>query len=161
MIPSEQRAANTTGLAEIADLVQYYNAVEGLYRQDNVYQIDDKVKDDFETKIVNLYSLILEYQAQSIRQLSSNVMLRNYRKTKAFWDGILANIRAAHLLCKERLDILDQHYLQQALAAQESRINLRQSEMLQRLDDLQKTGNETLRIVRGQCKQVSCYLEHD
>ena len=154
MIPSEQREANTAGLAEIADIVQYYNVVEMLHRHNTVCQKDDSSKLDFEAKIVDLYTLILEYQARTIRQLSGNVILRNYGKNKTTWNGLLSSIRKAHLLCKERLDILDQYQLQQNLEAQQTRIDLLQSELLQRLDHLQCTGDETLRVVRGQLKMT-------
>ena len=155
MIPSEQREANTAGLAEIADIVQYYNVVEMLHRQNTVCQTDDRSKLDLETKIVGLYTLILEYQARTIRQLSANVMVKNYGKNKATWNDLLSSIRKAHLLCKERLDILDEYQLQQTLGAQQTRIDLLQSELLQRLDHLQCTGDETLRVVRGQLKQTT------
>lgn len=149
MIPSQQRAANTTGLTEIADLIQYYNAVEHLYRQDTSHRMDANIMADFETKLTRLYSLILEYQAQTIRQLSANLLIKKYGKSREFWDNSLTSIRAAHALCKERLDFFDRSLLKRALEAQESRISARHSEMLQRLDIIQDTGNEILNLVRG------------
>lgn len=154
MIPSEQREANTAGLAEISDLVQYYHAVEVLYHQEVIHRIDRSTKIDFESKIVDLYTLILEYQARTIRQLSRNVILKSYGKTKSSWNDPLNSIQKAHLICKERIGILNQYRLQQALEAQESRVNNLQSILLQRLDELQFTGNETLRILRGQLNPI-------
>ena len=150
MIPSEQREANTAGLAEISDLVQYYHAIELLYRQEVIRRIDQGTKVDFESKIVDLYILILEYQARTIRQLSSNVITKSYGKTKASWNDTLSSIRKAHLVCKERLGILNQHRLHEALEAQKSRINLLQSTLMQRLDEVRYAGNQTLKLVRGQ-----------
>ena len=146
-------------MAEISDLVQYYHAVEVLYRQEVIHQIDHSTKVDFESKIVDLYVLILGYQARTIRQLSSNVITKSYGKTKASWNDTLSSIRKAHLVCKERLGILNQHRLHEALEAQKSRINLLQSILLQRLDELRYAGNETLRLVRGQLKRPLFYLE--
>ena len=154
MIPSEQREANTAGLAEITDIVQYYDVFEMLHRQNTVGQINDRSKLELEAKIVGLYALILEYQARTIRQLSANIVVKNYGKNKATWNNLLSSIRKAHLLCKERLDILDEYQLQQTLRAQRIRIDLLQSELLQRLDHLQCTGDETLRVVHGQPKQT-------
>lgn len=155
MVPSEQREANTAGLAEISDLIQYYHAVEVLYHQEVIHRIDRSTKIDFESKIVDLYTLILEYQARTIRQLSKNVILKSYGKTKASWNDPINSIQKAHLICKERMGILNQYRLQQALEAQESRVNNLQSILLQRLDEVQFTGNETLKVVRGQLKPTS------
>ena len=104
---------------------------------------------DFETKLTGLYSLILEYQAPTIRQLSANLLIKKYGKSKEFWGSSLTSIRAAHVLCKERLDFSDRSLLKRALEEQESRISARHSEMLQRLDIIQDTGNEILGLVRG------------
>ena len=146
-------------MVEISDLVQYYHAIEVLYRQEVIHRIDHNTKVDFESKIVDLYILILEYQARTIRQLSSNVITKSYGKTKGSWNDTLSSIRRAHLLCKERLGILNQHRLHEALEVQKSRINLLQSILLQRLDELRYAGNETLRLVRGQLKKPMLYLE--
>ena len=146
-------------MVEISDLVQYYHAIEVLYRQEVIHSIDHRTKLDFESKIVDLYVLILEYQARTIRQLSSNVITKSYGKTKASWNYTLSSIRKAHLVCKERLGILNQHRLHEALEAQKLRINLLQSILLQRLDELRYAGNETLRLVRGQLKKPMFYLE--
>ena len=155
LIPSEQRVANEAGLAEVAELIQYYHIVEIMYRNVSKDEIGTLIQAEFEAKIVDLYCLILEYQAQTIRQLSANILIRNYGKVKSTWEGLIISIRASHALCRERLNFLDGNRLQGALEAHESRINSRYTVLFQQLIDLQESGNETLRILRGQSDRRS------
>lgn len=130
-------------------MIQYYNVVEVLYREAFKDEISSQIQADFEAKLVDLYCLILEYQAQTIRQLSTNILIKSYGKTKSSWVRILDSIKESDILCKQRLDLLDRNRLRQTLETQESRINEQYSELFQRLINLQESGNETLRILRG------------
>lgn len=150
LLPGQQRLANTTGLAEVSDLVQYYNAVEVVSRMETEYKVDSEVRADLESRLVNLYSLILEYQARTICQLSKNVIAKAYGARKGTWDGIVSTIQAAHLRCKERIDILDRSRLMQTINLQNSRINMYSADLRQRLDSLRETATESLKILNGQ-----------
>jgi hypothetical protein len=89
VIPSKQRATQSKGLSDVADLIQHYYTVEKVYRGKRAADtIDQDFKDDFEDKLTMLYSQILEYQAQTICQISRNMPLRSF-SLPSRWESLV------------------------------------------------------------------------
>jgi N-terminal domain of NWD NACHT-NTPase len=106
VIPSKQRAAQSKGLSDVADLIQHYSTVEKVYRGKRAADtIDQDFKDDFEDKLTMLYSQILEYQAQTICQISRNVLLQSF-SLPSTWESLLAEIKNSDAVCKQKMGLL-------------------------------------------------------
>jgi hypothetical protein len=106
VIPSKQRAAHAKGLAEVADLIHYYSAVEKVYRGKILSNtIGQGFKDQFEANLTTLYSKILQFQAKTICQLSSNAFTQTFTLPST-WDGLISEIKISHASCMEKARLL-------------------------------------------------------
>ena len=147
--PSEQRAANVAGLEEISDLIQYYNAVAIAHRQEDILSIPSHIKDDFECKVVALFTLILAYQARTVVQLSAHFPKKAFGFTKETWNSSLDGIKSAHRSCQERMGIVDKVQLQASLDQQADRTTRLRDDLLKQFQDLSENAKQTLTIVQS------------
>ena len=152
--PSEQRAANVAGLEEISDLIRYYNAVAVAYRQEDILSIPSHIKDDFECKVVALFTLILAYQARTVVQLSAPFHKQAFGSTKETWNSSLDGIKSAHRSCQERMGIVEKVELQASLDQQAERTTRLRDDLLNQLQDLSEKSKQTLTIVQSGCPQI-------
>ena len=106
MIPTKQRSVQSKGLSEVADLIRHYTIVESVYRGKRAADtIDQGFKDDLEAKLSLLYSQILEYQAQTICQISRNILLRSFALPST-WESLLNSIKETDLVCRAKASLL-------------------------------------------------------
>jgi hypothetical protein len=106
VIPSKQRAAQSKCLSDVADLIQHYSTAEKVYRGRRAADtIDQDFKNDFEDKLTTLYSQILEYQAQTICQISRNVLLRSF-SLPSTWESLLTEIKSSDIVCRQKMGLL-------------------------------------------------------
>ncbi|KAE9366521.1 hypothetical protein N431DRAFT_471571 [Stipitochalara longipes BDJ] len=106
VIPSKQRTVQSKGLSEVADLIRHYSILEKVYRGKQAADtINQDFKDDFEDKLSLLYSQILEYQAQTICQISKNVLLRSFTLPST-WESLLTNIKESDTVCRAKAGLL-------------------------------------------------------
>lgn len=159
--PSEQRAANIAGLEEISDLIQYYNAVAVAYRHENILSIPSQIKNDFECKVVALFTLILTYQARTVVQLSAHFLKKAFGSTKETWNSSLDNIKSAHRSCQERMGIVDKVQLQASLDQQADRTTRLRDDLLKQFHDMSENSKQTLTIVQSGYPQIVIGLVAD
>ena len=148
--PSEQRAANVAGLEEISNLIRYYNAVAVACR----HEIPSQIKTEFECKVVDLFTLILTYQARTIVQLSAHFLKKAFGSTKETWNSSLDHIMSAHRSCQERMDIVNQVLLQASLDQQADRTTRLRDDLLKQIHDLSENSKRTLTIVQSGYPQI-------
>jgi hypothetical protein len=67
--------------------------------------IDQDFNDQFETKLATLYSQILQYQAQTVCQLSKNAFMQSFALPST-WESLIADIKTSHAACMEKMRLL-------------------------------------------------------
>ncbi|KAJ8132161.1 hypothetical protein O1611_g1463 [Lasiodiplodia mahajangana] len=94
--PSEVQAANEEGLAYVAQKIQYYTAMESYFlcrRDDEAFP--SGLKRQYEDRLVNLYSAIIDFQAQSVLRFFRGRFKNLVRDTVKWdsWEDMLKRVK--------------------------------------------------------------------
>ncbi len=126
--PEAQRQAATEGLAVVSDLMLDYRVIEKTFRsrskqlQALAHPAEMDLINDSQSKIVGLYSQILEFQIRMAYYYTRYGLNRYMRDlvTSDDWQGMQMAINASRNAIRENLDIIGNVHLDNALEDQKS-----------------------------------------
>lgn len=163
----ENRATMLAGLEQIAQIIRRYSVIEAIYLTDPILEPMHSLRHE----IVQLYRVILNYQANLICHLSKGSLQQYVRHVSGMmsWTDQRAKVRDADLTCLQLLPIADAARgiqsagkLQEALTKQNERIRetleASRKQDQEVVTELQQQRKEFLKWCQGtearRCKEI-------
>jgi hypothetical protein len=105
--PNTQYKQAVVGLLEIPLVIRRYEVLETVYRNGQYGR--NQLKEDFEDRVIKLYTTILQYQARAVCQWSRSSVHQYVRDAFKFdgWSTLYSNIQSLDSSCKEIAQALD------------------------------------------------------
>ena len=144
--PSKQRASNVAGLEYISNLLSRCTLYENAYCQRYEEITVSRPLDDaehalaenhkYETK--RLYTLVLMFQAQTIRRLSQNTWIGTTRDAflRDDWNEMLQGIKDQEIICQKLFDTVKHEV---SIESRDKKQEQRVRSLLEKLDDIKDT----------------------